>query len=129
MAQKYGFVYLKFTFQPIAWKHLNSLTTIDTLRKLGSAEVTHPFSVREVLSSIPSSSKGLYVLFFVLLCYYFLSKTHCHKILQFFLMLIYLVNLTYCNICDQLLGYKDAALASLTIVPSDIKICLSILTA
>jgi len=64
MAQKYGFVYLKFTFQPIAWKHLNSSTTIDTLRKLGSAEVTHPFSVREVLSSIPSSSKGLYVLFF-----------------------------------------------------------------
>ena len=52
-----------FTFRPIASKHLNSLTTIDTLSWLGGAVVTHPLWVQEVPGSIPGSGKGFYVWF------------------------------------------------------------------
>jgi len=45
---------------------LNSLTTIDTLRLLGGAEVTHRLWVQEVLGSIPCSGKSLSVGFFLL---------------------------------------------------------------
>jgi len=66
-----------FTFRPIAPKQLNSLTTIDNLSWLSGAVVTHPFWVQDVPGSIPSSGKGFYVWFFVLLllCFYFLSKS------------------------------------------------------
>jgi len=76
-----------FTFRPIALKHLNSLTTIDTLSWLGGAVVTHPLWVQEVPGSIPGSGKGFYVWLFVLflLCFYFLVQKDiiCHKSLQF----------------------------------------------
>ena len=52
----------------------------------------------------------------LLLCFYFfLSKTHylSQKYAIPFTMLIYLVYLTYCKICDRLEGYKDTDLASL----------------
>jgi len=46
----------------------------------------------------------------------FLSKTHylSQKFAILFTMLIYLVYLTYCKICDRLQGYKDTDLAYLT---------------
>jgi len=76
-----------FTFQPIASKQLNSLTTIDTLSWLGGAVVTHPLWVQDVSGSIPGSGKGFYVCFFVLLllCFYFFVPKHiiCLKSLQF----------------------------------------------
>jgi len=67
-----------FTFRPIASKHLNSMTTFNTLSLswLVGAVVTHPLWVQYVPGSIPGSGKGFYVWFFVLLllCFYFLSK-------------------------------------------------------
>jgi len=65
-----------FTFRPIASKKLNSLTTINAFSWLGGAVVTHPLLVQEVPGSIPSSGKGFYVWFFVLLlfCFYFFVK-------------------------------------------------------
>jgi len=84
-----------FTFRPIASIKLNGLTTIDTLSWLGGAVVTHPLWVQEDPGSIPSSSKGFYVWFFVslLLCFYFFVKTHylSQKFAMPFTILIYLV--------------------------------------
>ena len=40
-------------------------------------------------------------------------------------MLIYLVYLTYCKICDWLYGYKDTDLASLRIIETIEYICSS----
>ena len=78
-----------FTFQPIASKQLNSLSTIDTFSWLGGAAVTHPLWVQELPGSIPGSGKGFYVWFFVLLllCFLLFVQKHiiCHKILQFLL--------------------------------------------
>ena len=77
-----------FTFQPIASKQLNGLTTIDTLSWLGGAVVTHPLWVQEVPGSIPSSGKGFYVWIFVLLlCFYLFVQKHIiyQKGLQFLL--------------------------------------------
>ena len=96
-----------FTFRPIALKQLNGLTAIATVSWLGGALVTHPLWVQEVPGSIPGSSKGFYVSFFalLLLCFYFFcQKTHylSHKFAIPFTMLIYLVYLTYCKICDRL---------------------------
>jgi len=72
-----------FTFRPIALKKLKGLTTIDTLSWLSGAVLTHPLWLQEVPGSIPSSSKGFYVWFFVLflLCFYFFCKKNiiCHK--------------------------------------------------
>jgi len=65
-----------FMFRPIAPKKLNDLTTIDILSWLGGAVVMHPLWVQEV--SIPSSGKGFYVWFFVLLLlwfYFFVKNT------------------------------------------------------
>ena len=93
-----------FTFQPIASKQLDGLTTTITLNWLGGAVVTHPLWVQEVPGPIPGSCKDFYVwvLYFLLLCFYFFVQKHifCHKIP--FTMLIYLVYLTYCKICDRL---------------------------
>jgi len=62
-----------FSFQSIASKDFNGLTTIDIRSWLGAAVVTHPLWVQEVLGSIPGSDKGFNVWFFVLLllCFYF----------------------------------------------------------
>jgi len=104
-----------FTFRPIASKSLNSLTTIDILCWLGGAEVTYPLWVREVPGLIPGSGKGFDFWFGVFCVFTVCPKTH--DLLQNFAipcaMLIYLVYLTYCKICDQLQGYKDTDLAYL----------------
>jgi len=66
-----------FTFQPIASKQLNSLTTIDTLSWLCGAVVMHPLWVQEVPGSIPGSGNGFYawrLVLLLLLCFYVLSK-------------------------------------------------------
>jgi len=78
-----------FTFWHIASKQLNSLTTIVTLNWLDVAQVTHPLWVQEVPGSIPGSGRGFYV--------WFLSQNVAIP----FAMLIYLVYLTYCLICDR----------------------------
>jgi len=78
-----------FKFWPIASKKLNGLTTINTLSWLGGAVVTHPRWAQKAPGSIPSSGKGFYVWYFVLLlfvCLLFCQKhIICHKRLQFFL--------------------------------------------
>ena len=110
-----------FIFWSIVSKHLNGLTTIDTLSWLGGAVLTHPLWVQEVSGSIPCSDKRFYVWFFVLLLFlllllfYFLSKTHylSQKFAIPFALLIYLAYLPYCKIYDQLLGYQDTDRASL----------------
>jgi len=91
-----------FTFQPIASKQLNSLTTIDIHSWLGGAVVTHPLWMQEVPGSISGSGTGFYVSFFVLLlvCFPYCPKT-CY-LSQNFAMVIDLVYLTYCKICDRL---------------------------
>ena len=71
--------------------------------------------VREVPGSIPCSGKGFDFWFGGFCVFTFCKKTH--DLLQNFAipcaMLIYLVYLTYCKICDRLQGYKDTDLASL----------------
>jgi len=57
-----------FTYRPIASKQFNGLTTIGTLSWLRGAVVTHPLWVQEIPGSIPGSSKGFYVLFFICCC-------------------------------------------------------------
>jgi len=99
-----------FTFSPIASKQLNNLTTIVTCSRLGCAEVTHPVWVREVPGSIPGSGKDFHVYFFcfvvVMFLFYFCPKKTTHNLSQnvaiSFAMVIYLVYLTYCKICDRL---------------------------
>ena len=105
-----------FTFRPIASKQLNSLTTIDTTSWLAGAVVTHSIRVQEVPGSIPGSGKAFYIWFFVVVVVFFCPKTHylSQHFAILFAMLIYLVYLTYCKICDRLQGYKDTDLASLT---------------
>jgi len=120
-----------FTFRTIASKYLSSLTSIDTLSWLGGAVVTPPLWMQEVSSSNPGYSKGFYVwLFcFVVVFFIFCSKAHnlSHNFAIPFVMLIYLVYLTYCKICDWLYGYKDTDLASLKCLNATllktIKIC------
>jgi len=64
--------------------------------------VTHPLWVQEVQGSIPSSGKGFYVKFFVLLLVFllFCPKTHylSQNVAIPFAMLVYLVYLIYCKI-------------------------------
>jgi len=107
-----------FTFRPIALKQLNSLTTIVTLSWLGGAVLTHLLWVQEVPGSIPCSGKDFYaeVFCFVVVVFTFWPKTHYlwHNLAISLAMLIYLVYLTYCKKCDQLYGYKDTDLASLS---------------
>ena len=95
-----------FTFRTIASLQLHSLTTIDTASWLGGAVVTHPLWVQKVPGSIPGSGKGFYVSFFVLLllCFYVLTKNtlFLQPFAIPFAILIYLVYLTYCKICDRL---------------------------
>ena len=102
-----------FIHVPIASKSLNSLTTIHILNWLGGADVTYPLWLREVPGSIPGSSKGFDFRFGGFCVFTFCQKTH--DLLQNFAipcaMLIYLVYLTYCKICDRLQGYKDTDLA------------------
>jgi len=67
--------------------------------------VTHPLWVQEVPSLIPGSGKGFYVSYFalLLLCFYFFVKKPHYLSQKFaipFTMLIYLVYLTYCKMCD-----------------------------
>ena len=107
-----------FWFRPIASKHLNRLTTIDTLSWLGGAEVTHSFWVWEVPASIPGSGNGFYVWRFVLLllCFNFLSKhiiaiTFCN----FFSNVNLLSKLNILQDYDPLQGYNDTDLTSLTV--------------
>ena len=70
------------TLRPIASKQLNGLTTINVFSWLYGAEVTHPLWVREVPGSIPGSDKGFVLLIFALL--------------------LYLVNIKYCKVCNRL---------------------------
>ena len=108
-----------FTFRPIASKWFKSnLTTIDTLSRLGGADVMYPQWAWKVPGSIPGSGMGFDVWFCCFVVFVFLPfcpKTH--DLLQNFAIicaiLIYLVYLTCCKICDRLLGYKDTDLASL----------------
>jgi len=60
-------VFCLFTFRPIALKHLNSLTAIDTFSWLGGLEVTHQDAVTEVPCSCSCSGKDIHVIFCVLL--------------------------------------------------------------
>jgi len=89
-----------FTFWPIALKELNNLTTIDTLSWLGGAEVTQTLLVREVLGS-------MFMLDFLFCCgffYFFVPKQIIlsQKFAISFAILIYLIYITYCKICDRL---------------------------
>ena len=107
-----------FTFRPIASKWLNNLTTIDTLSWLGGAEVMYPLWVWKVPGSIPGSGKGFDVRFFLFCCFCaFIFCPKPHDLLQNFAipfaMLLDLVYLLYCKICDRLQGYKDTDLESL----------------
>jgi len=95
-----------FTFRPIASKHLNSLTTIDTISWLGGAEVTGPLWVLEVPGSIPGSGKGIMfdVFCFVVVVFLFVVQNTLFvtKYAIPIAMLSYLVYFTYCEICDRL---------------------------
>jgi len=64
-----------FTFWSIAWKQLNTLTTIITLSWLGGAEVTHPLWVREILGSIPGSGNSI---LFLLFCFVVVFWLFCN---------------------------------------------------
>jgi len=92
-----------FTFRPIA--SLNRLTTIDTVSRLG-AVVTHPLWVQALRVQSPNPAR-VFMFHFLLCCccvFPFLTKTHylSQKFAIPFTMLIYLVYLTYCKICDRL---------------------------
>ena len=96
-----------FTFRPIASEQLNSLTTIDTLSWLGGAVVTHPLWVQDVPSRVQfqAPARVLFDVLFYCCCDFFLFVTHHYISENFaipFAMLIYLVYLTYCKICDRL---------------------------
>jgi len=92
-----------FTFWSIASKQLDSLTTIVTLSWLGGKEVTRPLGFERSQVQFPTPAK---VWIFVLLwfCFYVFVPKHiiCHKNAISFAMLMYLVCLTYCKICDRL---------------------------
>jgi len=117
-----------FSFWPITSRHL---TTIDTLNWLSGAVVTHPLWVQEVSGSNPGSGKGFSVWFFCFVVVVFLlfcPKTNYlskHFAISF-AMLIYVVYLTYCKICDRLWGYKDTDLASLIKEKNDKTILINI---
>jgi len=96
---------------PLHRSYLNSLTTFDTLSWLGGAVVTHPLWVWEVPCSI-LFCKGVYVWYFVLFCCDFFFQT-THYLSQNFAILIYLVYLTHCKICDRLKEYKGTYIPSL----------------
>ena len=69
--------------------------------------VTHPLSVQEVPGSIPGSGKGFYVCFVLFCCgcvFTFCPNTHyvSQTFVIPFAILIYLVYLTYCLVCDRL---------------------------
>jgi len=85
-----------FTFQLIASKQLNSLTTIDILIWLGGSVVRQPLWVQEVPGLIFGCGKSLVQFLAVVLClifcfvvgvFLYFVKKHiiCHKILQFLL--------------------------------------------
>ena len=96
-----------FTFRPIASKHLDSLTTIVSFSCLGGAVVKHPLSVLAPRVRFPVTPRVFMFDCFVLLllCFdFFCPKTHY---LSFIFaismaMLIYLVYLTHCKMCDRL---------------------------
>jgi len=56
-----------FTFQPIASKQLNGLTTIDTVSRLGGAVVTHPLWVQAVRVQSPDPVR-VFMFHFLLCC-------------------------------------------------------------
>jgi len=93
-----------FTFRAIVSKNLNGLTTIDTLRWLGGAVVTHHLWMQKVPGSIPNSSNGFYVFLFVIVVFYFVVKNTLFvtKVCNSFYNFIYLVYLRYCKIYDRL---------------------------
>ena len=95
-----------FTFRPIVSKQLNSLTTMHTISWLGGAVLAHPLWVQEVPGSIHDSGKGFYDWLFVLICCVFTICPKTQYVSQMFAiafaMLIVLVYLTYCKICDRL---------------------------
>jgi len=107
--------------RPIAWKLFNSLTTIETLNWHVGAYVTHLLWMREVPGTISDSGEGFYVWCFVVVVGFllFLSKTTLcvTEFRNYFAMLIYLVYLWYCKICDRLKACKDTDLASLKHIP------------
>jgi len=104
-----------FTYQTIALKQLNGLTTIDPFNWLGGPEATHLTGVRELPVSIPDSGNGSFVWILFCCCFIdtFLSKTHylSRNFVIHLEMLIPLVYWTYCKICDRLQGYQDTDLA------------------
>jgi len=92
-------------FRLIALIQLNNLTPFDTISCLVGLEVTHQNAVPE----FPDSVKGFYVVgfcFFIVMFLPFWSrKHHLSWIIAIpFAMLVHLEYLTYCKICDQLLG-------------------------
>jgi len=94
-----------FMFRPMAWKQLNSLTTIITLSWLSGAEVTYPLWVRDVPVFNSRFRQGLLCLivcFVVVAFYCFVQKHYLSQNFAFSFVFIYLVYLTNCKICDRL---------------------------
>jgi len=92
-----------FIFRTITLKQFNSLITIDTFSCLCGQEATHRTAVREVPSSTPVSGKDFNVWFFVLWFsfYVFAHNTLLSRNVAIpFAMLIHLVFLTNCNMCE-----------------------------
>jgi len=89
-------------FRPITLKPLNSLTLIETFSCLGTIEVTHQPAVRDVPGSISGFGKA-FMFVLLLICLFFCPRhIICHEILQlYFAMLVHLVYLTYCTLCDR----------------------------
>jgi len=97
-----------FTFWPISLKQLNSLTTIVTL----SWRI--PFWFERSRVQFPAPAR-VWFLFCCCCVFTFLAKTlflSQHFAISF-AILIHLVYLTYCKICDLLYGYKNTDRASL----------------
>ena len=113
MASRFGFICLSWH---ITLKQLNRCTLIDTFSCFGGPEVTLWTGMRDVPGLIPSSCKDFYVYCFVLLlmCFNsFVKQIIINITFCFIAMLIHLVYVTYCTICDRLLRYQDTNLASL----------------
>jgi len=82
-----------FKYRPIASKQLNSLTTINTLSRLGDAVIKHSLWVQEFMGSIPGSNDGFLCLIFCFVVVFLLFvQKHiiCHKIVQFRLQCLFI---------------------------------------
>jgi len=89
-----------FTFRPILSKQLNSLTTINILSWLDG----NAFALGARVPGFNSwLRQGFLCLIVLLCCCVFAFCPQTHYLSQHFAMsFIYLVYLTYCNICDRL---------------------------